>query len=553
MRKYSMFKLSRAVISASAVALLAQGCSNTPPKSIGSLPDPEYEALEKISEHTVEESRKLFDNMDRLSSRLQQSSANAAIEPVAPRFDPLAAKNVDLALSGSTLSQTLNVLAEQADMSLIVDPQLLEDARTVDMYLRDISLRDAFDEVLRVYDVDGKIIGNTMRVGHYSEKVFSLGYLNSVSSLDLSSGGNVFGSNTAGGSNVLQGNIGMTGQGGADSNPYDEIEKAVQAVLGNQRGDGERRSGNERDESTYTLNRMTGTLYVKSRPSKMRAIENMLEHAKDMLGRQVYIEAQLIDVQLSDNFEFGVDWTVLRKYLAAGYNMSPGELGGVESTLPNPGSSLPARTVTVPSSMLGRGTGASMGAAYQNQDFSMVLSALRAFGNLKVLSNPNIQVRNGTPAMLSVGNSIRYVSSSSSTQTAPGGGASTTTSDVQTDSVFSGVMVGVMPYIRDDGRIELMVQPMQSEADPASLQLVEVSPNNRVSLPVINYKGLTTTLNISDGDIVLVGGLIDQRSANRNSGAPGLSDIPAFGHLFSNQSDMHESRELVVVMRVHVL
>ncbi|TXH33299.1 MAG: pilus (MSHA type) biogenesis protein MshL, partial [Burkholderiaceae bacterium] len=307
------------------------------------------------------------------------------------------------------------------------------------------------------------------------------------------------------------------------------------------------------EDTGFTLNKMTGTLYVKARPSKMRTVEKMLAQVHKVLGKQVYVEAQLIDVQLSDNFEFGVDWTSLRSRLAAGFGSSPMELGGSTGTLPNPSTGYPARTISIPASLIGSVAGPALGLSYQGSNYGIVINALRSFGNLKVLSNPNVQVRNGTPALLSVGTSSRYVSQSASTQTVPGGGASTTSSSVQTDTVFSGVMVGVLPMVRDDGRIELMLNPMQSDVDPASLQLVAVGGDNLVSLPKVSYKGLTTTLNVGDGDVVVVGGLIDQRTSNNDRGAPGVSDVPLFGKLFGNENKVHGSRELVIVLRVRVL
>jgi len=114
-------------------------------------------------------------------------------------------------------------------------------------------------------------------------------------------------------------------------------------------------------------------------------------------------------------------------------------------------------------------------------------------------------------------------------------------------------MVGVLPMVRDDGRIELLLNPMQSDVDPASLQLVAVGGDNLVSLPKVSYKGLTTTLNVGDGDVVVVGGLIDQRSSNNDRGAPGVSDVPLLGKLFGNENKVHGSRELVIVLRVRVL
>lgn len=100
-------------------------------------------------------------------------------------------------------------------------------------------------------------------------------------------------------------------------------------------------------------------------------------------------------------------------------------------------------------------------------------------------------------------------------------------------------MVGVLPMVRDDGRIELLLNPMQSDVEPASLQLVSVGGDNLVSLPKVSYKGLTTTLNVGDGDVVVVGGLIDQRSSNNDRGAPGVSDVPLLGKLFGNENKVH--------------
>jgi general secretion pathway protein D len=64
---------------------------------------------------------------------------------------------------------------------------------------------------------------------------------------------------------------------------------------------------------------------------------------------------------------------------------------------------------------------------------------------------------------------------------------------------------------------------------------------------------MTTTLNLRDGDTVLMGGLIDQQAQNSDSGIPGLSDVPGVGKLFGSESRGHSSRELVMVLRVTVL
>jgi general secretion pathway protein D len=383
----------------------------------------------------------------------------------------------------------------------------------------------------------------------------------------LNSGGNVFGANSTAGSSAISGSLSMSASAGNKTDPYTEIENNLRTIL----GDSKLTSDDDRTPPTaaqqaptmvrqpnqgqgFTLNRTTGTLYVKARPSQMRSVEDLIKRTQNSLTKQVYIEAQLIDVTLNDGYQFGIDWTQLRSRLALNFGIDSLALGGGAASLPGASRAYPASSLTIPSRVVGSTSGsASGGIAYQDQNGSSVINALRSFGNLRVLSNPNIQVRNGTPAMLSVGTSQRYVSRSSSAQNNIGGGSSTVTSDVQTDAVFSGVMVGVLPMMRDDGTIELLINPVQSDVDPKTLELVSVNETNRVSLPHVAYKGLTTTLNVNDGDVVVVGGLIDQSSSGANSGVPFLSDVPFFGKLVTQEGDSHRTRELIVVLRVRVL
>lgn len=568
------------------VAAVLSACAvESPPRSIQGLEAPEMEALNRLRETVAAESAKLLANQDEIQRQMRRAQPTPQLQLTEPKFDPLEGKFITMAMSKATISQVLVTLADRARINLVVDPAVIRVGSLSDMYLRDMSLREAFNEILRTYDVGGEIRGNTLRVTLNEERVVSLDFLNSTSQLDMSSGGNVFGS-SATGTNPLRGNLSMTGSGGIKLEPYAEIENAIKEILGtNQR----RSQGNstvpaqalfgppaginpsqvtspvpttstldleegEKTDAVFSINKMTGTLYVKARPSKIKAVEKMLARAQGMLRKQVHIEAQLVDVQLSDNFEFGVDWSLLRGKLAGGFSPTPATLSAATGVLGGiPGAILSGRSITIPSQTIGSPNGQSLGMGYQTGTVGVVLNALRSFGNLRVLSNPNVQVRNGTPAFLSVGTSSRYVARSSSSQMTPGGGATTVTSDVQTDSVFSGVMVGVLPFMRDDGRIELLINPMQSDVDPKSLQLVSVNDTNRVTLPVVSYKGLTTTLNVGDGDVVVVGGLIDQRTSNNDRGAPGLSDAPVFGKLFGNTANTHNSRELVVVLRVRVL
>lgn len=552
-------------------SLLLGACMSPPQQSAKHLSDADRTKLDRMQEVAVAESAKLREMQDQLLRELTKKAEVKPVEPPAPVYDPLEGKTISVAIANGSISQILTAFADAAKVNLIVEPAVVQQGAQTDMFLKDVSLREAFNEVLRSYDVAGEVRNQTLRVRLHEEKFMSLGFLNVSNQMSLNSGGNVFGSNTTTGNSAISGSLSMSASAGNSTDPYTEIENNLRTIL----GDPTLASNENRNPSTaaaaaapqaptmvrqpnqgqgFTLNRSTGTLFVKARPSQMRAVEDLIKRTQNSLTKQVYIEAQLIDVTLSDGYQFGIDWTQLRSRLAVNFGIDAVALGGGEATLPGASRSYPASSLTIPSRVIGSTTGgASGGLAYQNKSGSTVINALRSFGNLRVLSNPNIQVRNGTPAMLSVGTSQRYVSRSSSAQNNIGGGSSTVTSDVQTDAVFSGVMVGVLPMMREDGTIELLINPVQSDVDPQSLELVSVNDSNRVSLPQVAYKGLTTTLNVNDGDVVVVGGLIDQSTGGANSGVPFLADIPVFGKLVTQENDSQRTRELIVVLRVRVL
>lgn len=74
-----------------------------------------------------------------------------------------------------------------------------------------------------------------------------------------------------------------------------------------------------------------------------------------------------------------------------------------------------------------------------------------------------------------------------------------------------------------------------------------------VTLPRVHYKGLTTTLKGRNGDTIILGGLIDQRTSDTDQGVPGLSDIPFLGKVFDKEYNTHNSRELVIVLTMRLI
>ena len=303
------------------------------------------------------------------------------------------------------------------------------------------------------------------------------------------------------------------------------------------------------NEPKYSLNRVTGTLYVNARPSQIEAVAKIIDSYESVMGRQVLIEAQILDVSLRDGFEFGVDWSSLRNNLVGGFLGAGGiSVGGLETRIPNATNA--GNGIVIPGSS-GFNGGNNFGLAYSEGSLNVAIKALNQYGHVRVLSNPTIRAKNSHPSMISVGNITRFVSQTEAIVNNVGG-SSVTSNNVITDSVFDGIVVGVLPFIQADGTINLTIHPMQSEVNKASLALIDVG-GSKISLPQIDFKGVTTSLSLKDGDTVLLGGLISEGGQSTGDKVPGIARIPLLGNLFKNQSVSTVSRELVIVLKVRVL
>jgi type II secretory pathway component GspD/PulD (secretin) len=180
-------------------------------------------------------------------------------------------------------------------------------------------------------------------------------------------------------------------------------------------------------------------------------------------------------------------------------------------------------------------------------DISAAIRALETFGDINIVSNPSIRVKHAKPAIISVGTSISYIKSTSTTIL--DGVSRDLVSAVETAKVFDGLILGVVPFIQDSGKISLLINPIKSDVDKESLVLVDVG-TQQVTLPVVNIKEVNSTITLNSGDAIILGGLIDNRDVLIDRGVPGLSAIPGLGYLFKDQFIRNENRELVIILSV---
>lgn len=157
---------------------------------------------------------------------------------------------------------------------------------------------------------------------------------------------------------------------------------------------------------------------------------------------------------------------------------------------------------------------------------------------------------NGQTALLSVGRSTSYISRVETTTTTTGT-APTITYTVERGSVLSGIIIGIVPYINENGEISLTITPIISDLVKLEDKTLGQSGSNQIQLsfPTVDLKELSTTVKVRDGQMIVIGGLISKKESVTDDKVPVLGDIPVVGELFKRKDKLETKTELVIVLQ----
>lgn len=454
--------------------------------------------------------------------------------PVLPKYDRLADIPVTLEMSKADVRHVLQVLAKQTNLNLLVHPDVLDNSRPISVRFNEVPASIVFKEILRLADLYGRVEGNILRVDPDQEIVFALDFLETNTTSGFSVGGDVLGtgSETKG---ALSGRFNIEGTGAKTSNQYEQLESILTGLV--------------QDQGVYQINRQTGTLYLRAKPSMVRTVSNLVNRYKDILSRQVLIDVRIVEVALNDDFRAGIDWSVLRSSLASTYGMTQ-KISTPQGSYPvgGAGSTAPSLVLSDVASAAIGGVG-GLGIGIGGKRGLMFVDLLKQFGAVHVVSNPTIRARHGQPAMISVGKSEAYVKQVTTTTDETTGNKDFS---VETAVTFDGLMIGVIAFITTDDKVTLTIHPIQSSVVDGSLD-AKTFGTSSVSLPKVNLKEISTILEIRNRDTVLLGGLIDKSRAKLRTGVPVLSALPLVGGLFTRNTDTESNKELVLMLRVSIL
>jgi len=470
---------------------------------------------------------------------------------VAEDLSPLKTRIVDIAARKTPLRDVLHVIAEATSLNLVmesgVDPET-----EVNLTLKNVTAENALNTIFTAVDYFYKVQENLLVVKAVDTKMFELGHPAMTQAYGVDVGGDIFG----GVMNIAPGGTSGGGGGGGGSTSikgsvtqniksdetafkfWDAIERSIENILGARAGAAGAGAGGSAAgaQQGYTVNRLTGMIYVTASKKNLQRVEDYIKSVKRTISRQVMIEARIIEVVLSDVFQFGIDWRLVDRFMTnAGRTTSSFTFGTTRfnTVVPNTG---PVFTITgVP----------SFGGAEGDLNFTM--QALEEQGEVRTLSNPKINIMNGQTALLTVGRNEAYISKVETTTTA--GTATVTTFTVDTNSVLSGILIGILPYINESGEISLTVTPIVSDLVKFTQKNIGTPTVVELSLPTVDLRQLSTTVKVRHGDVIVIGGLIQQKESLTDDQIPFLGNIPLLGYLFKSRNKLERKVELVIVLQ----
>jgi MSHA biogenesis protein MshL len=294
-------------------------------------------------------------------------------------------------------------------------------------------------------------------------------------------------------------------------------------------------------EAAYVIaNPETGIISVRATSRQHASVREFIDKVINNARRQVLIEATIVEVALSDQYQQGIDWSLLRTL-------------GLSLTQTSPAGALAAMGVI---------SYTNNGAARGMFDLSGSIKLLETFGKLHVLSSPKLSVLNNQTGLVKVVDESVYFTITVTQGTInPTTGLPTTlpTYTTTVHTVPVGFMMYVTPQIGGDSEVTLNLRPTitrilsyANDPNPALIDPVtHIATLNRI--PQIQTREMESILRVRNGDIAVLGGLMQDTRSGNTSQIPGLGSVPTLGELFKARNDTNGKSELVIFLRPIIL
>jgi MSHA biogenesis protein MshL len=485
----------------------------------------------------------------------QQPPANDATASQA--VEASAESRFDVAVDNAPAHAFFEGLVEGTPYNILVHPGV---SGRITLRLKQATLEEVLDATREMYGYDYRRTANGFIVlpAAIQSRVFHLSYLDlkrfGVSNTRISSG-----QVTQSGNNSQYGNTVSTGQQpttqGTDANgrPLDVTGTSVVT-----RGDSDFWTGIEADlhelignkpGRSVIINRESGVIIVHAMPNELRDVSDYLKQTARTVMRQVVLEAKVIEVDLNDAFQAGVNWASVLQRGSSNYSIGqsnpPQGFGGNPLTPTNsPVTIAPGNPI---SGFVTNTLGGAFTIAADFKDFNTLIELLSSQGRTRVLSSPRVSTLNNQQAIIKAGTDEFFVTNVlSNTVTST---AASTSQTVQLTPFFSGVALDVTPEIDEDGVVTLHVHPTISQVTDQTKTFTVQGTTDTLPLALSQIRESDSIVRAHSGQMVIIGGLMTEQVTKIAYKTPLLGDIPVLGKAFRSDQNQSQRAELVILLR----
>ena len=325
----------------------------------------------------------------------------------------------------------------------------------------------------------------------------------------------------------------------SDSDFWGELRTALNSIVGNEGG------------RSVVVSPQSGIVVVRAMPMELREVERFLHVTQNNMQRQVIIEAKVVEVQLGDGAQTGINWAGLIR--SGNDTLTLGHVGGgtvfdtgTTGIAGNTGDLNPTAYSAIAATSAAA-FGGVFSAALRLADFTTFIELLKNQGDVQILSSPRISTVNNQKAVIKVGSDEYFVTEISSTTTT--GTTTTVTPEIKLSPFFSGIALDVTPRISANGEVILHIHPAVSEVTDQTKVIQVFGQTQSLPLALSTVRESDSVIKAASGQIVVIGGLMQDRASVNTSATPGISDAPLIGNLFKHTRDTVVKSELVILLR----